>query len=55
MCHFQKVPSEIKSQKVYRIHAEYKCRPYTIVIVDAVIQFFKAVFFESNYRNLVVR
>jgi hypothetical protein len=51
MYHFQKVPSEIKSQKVYKIRAEYKCRPNTIVIVNAVIQFCKAVFFGSNYRD----
>jgi hypothetical protein len=46
MYHFQKAPSEINSQKVYKIHAKYKCRPNAIVIVDAVIQFEKV--YSSN-------
>jgi hypothetical protein len=46
MYHFQKASSEINPQKVYKIHAEHKCRPNTIVIVDAVIQFEKV--YSSN-------
>jgi hypothetical protein len=53
MYHFEKVPPKIQSQKSRKYMLEVQAN--ATVIVDAIIQFCKAVFVESNYRDPVVR